>query len=167
MANLAKFAILSTVILAFLSSCLISVPCDNGNIKIGFISFSDTAINTLIVRQFRKASNFQSLVDTVMITKNDVAYKKSGDSLIVEYSFNVKHGYTTSKHGLTSEYDYEIYLPAVAKTFQISDIDEEYKMQKKGFASDNSGCKNFIKTYRIDGQKFIGEFVNLIIYLRQ
>ena len=140
------------------------VPCDDGNIKLGFLSFSDSAINTLIIRQFKKASNFKTNVDTILIIKGDSVYKKLGDSLIIGYSFNTKHGYTSSKHGLTSEYDYEVYLPSINKTFKISDIDEEYKMQKKGFASDNSSCDNYIKTYSINGQKFVGEFTNLTIY---
>lgn len=164
MTDLNKFLILSITFCALVSSCTMKVACDNGNIKLGFVSFSDSVTNTLIVRQFKKASNFKSSVDTIIITKGNSAYKKLGDSLIVEYSFNAKHGYTSSKHGLTSEYDYEVYLPSINKTFKISDIDEEYKMQKKGFASDNSSCDNYIKTYSINGQKFVGEFTNLTIY---
>ena len=140
------------------------VPCDNGNIKLGFIAFSDTATNSVIIRQFKKTSDFQTLVDTVLITQTSIAYKKSHDTLQVEYSFNKKNGYTSSTYGLTSEYDYEIYLPAIDKIFRISDIDEEYKMQKKGFTSDNSSCDNYIKAYSINGQKIYGEFTNLTIY---
>ena len=71
---------------------------------------------------------------------------------------------TGGAYSLTSEFDYEVYLPTIEKTFQISDIDEEYKMQKKGFTSDNSSCDNFIRAYSINGQKIIGEFTNLTIY---
>jgi hypothetical protein len=143
------------------------VPCDNGNIKLGFVAFTDTATNTIILRQFKKANNFTSLVDTVLITKDNIAYKRFNDSLIIEYSFNTKHGYTSSKHGLTSDYDYEVYLPTINFTFQISDIDEEYKSQKKGFTSDTSTCENFIKSYSINRGKIIGEFTNLTIYLHR
>ena len=34
------------------------VPCDNGSIKLGFVAFNDSATNPLILRQFKKASNF-------------------------------------------------------------------------------------------------------------
>ena len=162
-----KFIIAALVLTNLFSSCTVSVPCDNGNIKLGFVAFSDTAINSIIIRKFKKSSSFQTLVDTVLITKTSVSYKKSYDSLQVEYSFNKKHGYTSSNHGLTSEYDYEVYLPTIDKTFQISDIDEEYKMQKHGFTTDNSSCPNFIKAYRINGKKFEGEFANLTIYFHQ
>jgi hypothetical protein len=144
-----------------------SVPCDDGNIKLGFVSFSDTVTNSFILRQFKKSTNFKTLVDTILINQTIGSYKKSNDSLQVEYSFNNKHGYTNSKHGLTSEYDYEVYLPAIHKTFKISDIDEEYKMQKKGFTSDNSSCDSYIKAYSVNGQKFIGEFTDLTIYFHR
>ena len=123
--------------------------------------------NSFILRQFKKSTNFKTLVDTILITPTNGSYKKTNDSLQVEYSFDTKHGYTSSKHGLTSEYDYEVYLPAIEKTFQISDIDEVYKMQKKGFTSDNSSCDNYIKAYSVNGQKIIGKFTNLTIYLRR
>ena len=137
-----KFIIAALVLTNLFSSCTVSVPCDNGNIKLGFVSFSDSATSFLILRQYKKSSNFKSLVDTVLITKTSNSYKKSNDSLRIEYSFNTKHGYTNSKHGLTSEYDYEVYFPTMNKTLQISDIEEEYKMQKKGVTSDNSNCDN-------------------------
>ena len=164
MKNGEKFIIAIFFLTNVFSSCTVSVPCDNGNIKLGFVSFSDTVTNSLVIRQFEKSTNFKILVDTILITMTNGSYKKSNDSLQVEYSFNTKHGYTSSKHGLSSGYDYEVYLPAIDKTFKISDIDEEYKMQKKGFTFDNSDCDNFIKAYSVDGKKFIGKFKNLTIY---
>ena len=164
MTYLNKFIISVIVLCTLLSSCTMRVPCDNGNIKLGFVAFSDTATNSVIIRQFKKASGFKILVDTVLITKAIGAYNKSNDTLQVEYSFNKKLGYTSSNYGLTSEYDYEIYLPAIGKIYQISDIEEEYKMQKKGFTSDNSKCDNYIKAYSVNGEKIIGDFTNLTIY---
>ena len=164
MTDLNKLRILSIIFCVFIASCTVRVPCDDGNIKLGFVSFADTATNKIILRQFKKTSAFKNAVDTVLITKGDSAYKKFDDSLIIEYSFNTKHGYTSSKHGLTSEYDYEVYLPSINKTFKLSDIDEEYKMQTKGFTSDNSSCDNYIKAYSVNGQKFVGDFANLTIY---
>jgi hypothetical protein len=164
MRNREKFIIAALVLTILFSYCTVSVPCDNGNIKLGFVAFSDTATNSVIIRQFKKSSSFEILVDTVLITKTSASYKKSYDSLQVEYSFNKKTGYTSSNHGLTSEYDYEVYLPTIDKTFQISDINEEYKMQKKGFTFDNSDCDNFVKAYSVDGKKFIGKFRDLTIY---
>ncbi len=159
-----KFIVAALVLAKLFSSCTVSVPCDNGNIKLGFVAFSDTATDSIIIRQFKKSSSFQILVDTVLITKSIGSYKKNSDSLQIEYSFNKNHGYTTSNDGLTSEYDYEVYLPTIDKTFKITDIDEEYKKQKKGFFSDNSRCDNYIKAYSVNGQKFNGEFTDLTIY---
>ena len=167
MTDFNKIIISAIVFYTLLTSCTMRVPCDDGNIKLGFVSFSDTVTNTFVIRQFKKSTNFKSLVDTILITKKNGSYRKSNDSLQVEYSFNNKHGYTNSKHGLTSEYDYEVYLPAIDKTFKISDIDEVYKMQTKGFTSDNSSCDNYIKSYSINGQKIIGELTNLTIYFRR
>ena len=164
MTNYSKFIFFSIAFCTFFSSCTVSVPCDNGNIKLGFVSFSDNATRIVILRQYKKSTNFKSLVDTVLIDKTSDSYKMSNDSLQIEYSFNSRHGYTSSKHGLTSEYDYEVYLPTIDKTFQISDITEEYKMQKKGFTSSNSDCDTFINAYSVDGKKFIGEFRNLTIF---
>ena len=164
MADLKKPFVVSIVFCTLLLSCTMRVPCDNGNIKLCFVSFSDTATNSIILRQFKKSSDFKFLVDTILIARTNSSYKKYNDSLKIEYSFNFKNGYTNSKHGLTSEYDYEVYLPYINKIFQISDIDEEYKMQTKGFASDTSRCKSLIKAYSVNGKKIIGDFTDLTIY---
>ncbi len=159
-----KLTIAALILTNLFSACTVSVPCNDGNIKLGFVAFSDTATDNVIIRQFKKSSGFQILVDTVLITKTNGSYKKSNDSLSVEYSFNKKHGYTSSSYGLTSEYDYEVYLPRLDKKFQISNIDEESKLVKKGFTFNNSDCDNFIKAYSVDEKKFIGKFRNLTIY---
>src|SRR6478752_6624055 len=103
MIDLNKFLISAFLFYTLLSSCTMRVPCDDGNIKLGFVSFSDTVTNSFVLRQFKKSTNFKTLVDTTLVTKANGSYKKSNDSLQVEYSFNNKHGYTSSKHGLTSE----------------------------------------------------------------
>ena len=167
MTDLTKFIISLILFCTLLSSCTIKMPCDNGNIKLGFVSFSDTVTNSFILRQFKKSTNFKTLVDTILITKTNGSYKKINDSLQVEYSFNLKHGYTSSEYGLTSEYDYEVYLPRINFTFQISDIIEEYKSQNKGLTSDTSTCENFIKSYKINREPIYGEFTNLTIYLHR
>ena len=167
MTDLNKFIISSISFCTLLASCTMKVPCDNGNIKLGFVSFSDTVTNFFILRQFKKSSDFKTLVDTIFITKTNASYKKINDTLQVEYSFNLKNGYTSSRYGLTSEYDYEVYLPSINFTFQISDIVEEYKSQNKGLTSDTSSCANFIKSYQINRESIYGEFTNLTIYLHR
>jgi hypothetical protein len=167
MTDLSKFIISMIIFCTLLSSCTMKVPCDNGNIKLAFVSFSDTVTNSFILRQFKKSTNFKTLVDTILISQANGSYKKSNDSLQVEYSFNTKHGYTSSKHGLTSEFDYEVYLPRINFTFQISDVVEEFKSQNKGLTSDTSTCANFIKSYKINREPIYGEFTNLTIYLHR
>ncbi|MBC7934193.1 MAG: hypothetical protein H7Y86_02370 [Rhizobacter sp.] len=167
MTDLTKFIISTILFCNFLASCTMKAPCDNGNIKLGFVSFSDTVTDSFILRQFKKSTNFKTPVDTILITRTNGSYKKSNDSLQVEYSFNLKHGYTSSNYGLTSEYDYEVYLPTINFTFQISDIVEEYKSQNKGLTSDTSTCANVIKSYKINREAIYGELANLTIYLHR
>ena len=164
MTSLNKFLLYNILLCTIFLSCTVRVPCDDGNIKLGFISFPDTVTNVFVIRQFKKGDNFKNLLDTVLIKANDSSYKKYNDTLQVEYSFNFKDGYTNSKHGLTSEYDYEVYLPKIKKSFRLSDIDEEYKMQKKSFTSNSSTCYNVIKSYKVNDQNNVGDFTDLTIY---
>lgn len=154
------------ICLTFLHSCVVSVPCDDGDIKLGFISFSHTATKSMVIRQFKKASNFTCLIDTILITSDSSSYKALNDTVIIEYSFDLKQGYTDSKNGLSCVYDYEIYLPRTKRIFQISNIIEEFKMRKHGLITADPECKILFKSYTVNGQMFQIDTRDLTIYLK-
>ncbi len=147
-----------------LTRCTIRVPCDNVSIKIAFVSFPDSSLDSIIIRQF-DTTKFHSLLDSVIIS-NKHPYKKFGDTALIEYSFDKKHGYTTSPTGLSSGYDYEIYITREDTVIRLAEIEEKYKMRTVGFTNnDDSHCNNYITSYRVNDKIFRGKFEALTIYL--
>lgn len=46
-------------------------PCGNSEVKTAFIKFSSTQLDTIVLRAYQPHDNFQHLLDTILIAKND------------------------------------------------------------------------------------------------
>ncbi|NNV54741.1 hypothetical protein [Limnovirga soli] len=160
-------AFYSITILCFVfTSCTVRDPCDNVNIKIALVSFSDSSLDRIIIRQF-DTTQFHSLLDSVIIS-NKYPYEKFGDTALITYSFDKKQGYTTSPTGLSSGYDYEVYIPREDTVIKLAGIEEKYKMRTAGYSNlDDSHCNNYIISYKVNEKKYTGNFEALTIYLHK
>jgi hypothetical protein len=108
---------------------------------INLVSFSAAEIDTIIVRQFEKGTNFQTLKDTLLAGSTNF--------------YNIKIGVDTTQLAtggsfghITSTYNYEIYIPSLNSLSKISDVKQEMKEGSCG------RCINFVTSYTKDGQTY-------------
>ncbi len=112
---------------------------------LSFINFSNLDTDTIIIRRFIKSNNFLSLIDTIKVDSTTNHYQRTNDTLLIYTGFDLSNV-------LPSIYDYEIYLPEIKKTYQITDIYEDELTSGFGIPTSRVYCKNLIKSYKINGK---------------
>lgn len=147
------------IVLGLLSSCK-TVPCVDSNTTLFFVSFPDAQTDSIVLRKYVKNSNFNTIVDSTIITKNNSYYENSNDTLHI----------LTSNGGdyvLDIQSDYEVYLPFANKLFQISNFVEKQTEMKVGLSMDKTQCINPITSYTLNGQTISGQPDYHFIYLHK
>jgi len=129
----------SLAILVLLASSCGEYPCSKAELQFGLVGFSDAESDTIVLRRFEKHGGNSVLKDTFLLT--NIWFRRNLDTLkMVGFP-----GYAL----LQSDYNYEIFFPAVPKLITITDIQEEQLyIERRG----KVGCTNRIISYRLDGQ---------------
>jgi len=122
-----------------------SYECSNATVNFSLVSFQPNETDTIVVRKFTKMSNFTTLLDTFSLNQSNSSYQNTNDTL------EVWHPYGTD-NGLLSKYDYEIYLTSINRTYQISEIREDFRSINQGLSCNKLGCMNFFKSYKMNGE---------------
>jgi hypothetical protein len=137
------FGIVSIFFVILFSSCGKSLSCIDAVASLNFVSFADSATDSIILKKFIKDSGFTSLVDSIIITKNNSIYQKSNDTLRIETP-------QSGDYFIDIHYDYEVYMPVVNRVFKITDIVQEQTEMHAGglFSMDKIGCVNPINHIR-------------------
>ena len=136
--------IASIFFVILLSSCGRSRPCIDAAAILNFVSFADSATDSIILKKFIKDSGFTSLVDAIIITKNNSIYQKSNDTLHIEPP-------PSGDYVIDIHYDYQVYMPVVNRVFKITDIVQEQTEMNAGISMDKTVCVNPIKSYKVNG----------------
>jgi hypothetical protein len=102
--------------IASFSSCHDCVCASSDGLKVSFISFDSTEIDTIIARKFQKGSNFTQLIDSLQWDKTNLSLNKHNDSF--------QMGSWIGKILLQSQYDYQLFMPANNRIFKIAEISE-------------------------------------------
>ncbi len=131
------------------ASCTKEYDCDDLQIKLAFIGFPPSDIDTFVLRKFKPADNYQNLIDTFIVRYGYYgSYETSNDTTTVFV--------TDGKNGIKAGYDWQIFIPAKNKTVFVSDIVSEKKTGKRGygiFSLDPApGCTNDIFSVKKDNQ---------------
>lgn len=106
------FGFIFTIIL---TSCCKQKDCLTGHItEISLASYSPSDIDTIIVRRFIKASNFNTFVDTINLNYSNSGFYPNGDTTAVYIS--------DTSLAMKANYDYEIYIPATNTVTRVSNI---------------------------------------------
>ncbi len=99
----------------------------------------------LLYENLLKIPAFATLVDSVIITKNNSNYQKSNDTL------DIINNATGGDYPLNIDYDYEIYLPTTNKIFKISNITQQ-QTYFRSVPYYKRECVNPIKSYLLNEQ---------------
>lgn len=140
---------LRTVIIV-LNSCKKTITGVDISIYPVFIGYNDSEIDTFITRRFSAGSNFQTLVDSSILTSRSENYNKfANDSGIVSFS--------TVEGSIRPGLDYQIFIPATNQVFSISEIKNEKVTCRirTGYMERREGCGNPNRSYNVNNQVLV------------
>ena len=131
---------------SMLAACSRSRPCVEGTAILNFVSFTDAETDSIVLRKYVKDNGFNSLIDSVIISKNNSIYQKSNDTLHILTSMQ-------GEYNLDIHYDYEVYMPYTNKLFRISNIVvEQTEMNGDLTYFDKNICLDPMRSYTLNGQ---------------
>jgi hypothetical protein len=113
------------------------VPSDG--LQLGLVEFNSADIDTIIVRKFERGDNFTKLIDTLQWDQSNVIFYSRADTL--------QMGEFIESMLLQSKFDYQVYFPAAARTFHITEINEP---QMDGNCLARVKCENSIVSCKLD-----------------
>jgi hypothetical protein len=126
------------------------LPSDG--LQLGLVDFSSADIDTIILRRFEKGNDFAKLIDTLQWDQSNVTFYSRADTF--------QMGEFIGGILLQSKFDYEVVIPAVSRTFHITEIDEP---QADGDCLSRVKCENSIVSCKLD--KGTTQINNGILYL--
>ena len=129
--------LLSVVLLVSCQNC-ICIPSDG--LRLGFVSFDSADVDTIIIRKFEKGNSFSHLVDTLQWDRSNLVFSHQKDTFEI--------GIRVGDILLKSNYDYNVVIPAINRTFAISELNEPKQV---GDCSGKVMCVNAILSARLDG----------------
>ena len=144
-------------VLAFFSSC--EYPCGRASDFIALVGFTRSESDTIIVRRFTKSTNFSIQKDSLLIDSTIANLQRNGDTVIV------LRGWGDSYATITSDYDYEIFLPGANLTYTLSDIKEPLQYGRRG--GGKVYCVNSISAYKLNGELVTASKNLGIVYLKK
>ena len=118
-------------------------PCGDASSLIGLVNFTEAESDTIIVRRFTKGSDFTALHDSAIITNNNANLQRQFDTVRVLFNFE-------GNEFITSEYDFQIFLPATNNLYELTDIAEDIRYGSK--AGQKVYCINPITSYKLNGE---------------
>ncbi len=142
----------SFLLLLLLGSC--TYPCaPSDGLTVNFISYSEQEIGTYSVKKFVKGGNFSTFVDSMVIDSTIGWYYRSNDTLHI--------GSFLSSAKLAVNFDYKIYIPAVNRTYEITEIFEPQLEGRK--STKKMMCGNSVQSCKINGVPAQIRFDNLYL----
>jgi hypothetical protein len=158
-----------SIVSIFLSSCCHDITCSTAVIdEIGFISFTNSSVNNLVLRRFVKGTNFNVQKDSVIIDSfHTINRYQRGDTIIVTpgnyYSSSPD---TLYQYNISAKYDFEIFVPSTNTLVKIDKITEKQdQVRSCPPESIMPYCYNTILTYTVNGIVFQSQDNNPIIYV--
>ena len=143
------FVISVSFLTIFCAGCTEEYDCTDLQIQPSFINYLPADIDTFVLRKFKPADNYQTLIDTFVVSNGYYGiYQTSSDTTSVLV--------TDGKNGIKAGFDWDLHIPATNETVLISDIISEKKTGKRGhgiFSMDpGPSCTNAIFTAKVDNQ---------------
>ena len=132
------------ILIANLTSCCKTVDCEPGYLDIATINFTREQSDTFIIRRYKVNTNFNVLVDTLLVARNVNAYYRDmglDTSSVLMYDSN--------PFKVNPGFDYVIFFPATNTIRKISDIKETKNQQTLCLRLKR--CFNDINSYKVDG----------------
>ena len=150
-----------TAVSAFLlfSSCG-QYPCSPSiGLRFALVSFKPAEADTVMLKRYPKGSNFSTVIDSVLVDSTLLTFTNRNDTLFPS---------TLLKQTLLlSQFDYRLTIPAINKTYSVTDIIEEEKKWKEPLFGAKEDCTNPITGYTIDGTRVDVQPFYEVVYLKK
>jgi hypothetical protein len=162
-----QFLLFISLAALLLTSCGKNHECDCVDVAIqtSFINYAKSDVDTFILRKFKAADNYQTLLDSFT-----VGYGCSCSYTNLHDTTNVT---VYGGNAITAGFDWQIFIPAANKTILLSDIEAEKKTgtYRTGiFSMDKKGCNcwNRVFSAKMNNQPFTFPYAdgNYTIYIR-
>ncbi len=156
--SLFRASMLLLLCAAFLPSCRPkNVTCTNGTIQVNPVGFSETDFDSANVIKYTQGSSFSAPVDSTTNVHYSI-YPSSADTGSI-YALSTSD--STHPVFIVPGFDYRIVLPAIARSFTISNIVQSGKTHESytsGFIGGDKliVCYNSVTSVTVDGNVFTG-----------
>src|SRR6476620_4333221 len=153
MKNIITLAIISLNLLG----CTKKVPCVDSDIKMAFIGFTESDLDTIVLRKFQPDDNYQHLIDTINIFYDSSLYFRSNDTMFVSVYDPIR--------GIKAYSDWQIFIPGTTKTVLISAIVTEQMTTKCSTLGETLNCDCLNKIYSLKRDNIFMDLSNLNPYI--
>jgi len=143
-----------TVILLGIHGCQCDheMPCGKAFLDINYVGYDLTTLDTVILRRFDKSTLGNRLKDSIVVSRPEhIRYRLQRDTA-VWVSTNLS-GFPF--FSLQSDWNYEVFIPAARRIYQITDIVEEQRtMDEPCFDPTmvKRYCMNSIRSVTLDNR---------------
>ena len=97
------------------------VACNNGSLLLYTAGFDSTDFDSAVTLRYKQDNAFDSLIDTVATTYQASSAADTGYLSQQDPAFAIKT-HITAQAGLNPGFDYKIILPAIGKTYLLTNI---------------------------------------------
>ena len=129
------------IVLFIISSCSKTCFCTDNKLSLGYVAFDGTETDTIILRRYDKNSNFNRLIDTIVITDQNTTFNNRQDTLTIHAN--------AESTTLRSFYNYILYLPALNRSDSIRGI-YEARDREEGSHNMDCNCINRVLSYQLN-----------------
>jgi hypothetical protein len=110
-----------------------------------FVGFSETDRDTMIIRRFEKNGQFNSLLDTFLVSKANITETVKGDDSIAMEPNN----YDPLNASFFSN-DWEIFFPTINHTVRVSEVTPRFTTER----NPAEHCQSYVASLNFDGLKY-------------
>lgn len=131
-----------------LIGCNRRISCSPPLIRPLFVGFKASDLDTLIVREYDRGSNFGTLTDTAIFISDSLRlrYISSNDTILLNFG-----PISGNKQYLTADHDWQLYIPAQNITVLFSNFDSPQTHQQCFILSDICSCYNPLVSFEQNG----------------
>jgi hypothetical protein len=142
------------IVITFFVSCCKKKDCLPGQIReIDFALYTASDIDTIILRRFSKASNFNNLIDSIILNNSNSNFYPHGDTTVMNIS--------DTSFLIKANYDYEIYIPPTNTVERINGITDKKTQHQVCTVCDcvQGPCYNPVTSFTLNGQIVSDDYI--------
>jgi hypothetical protein len=149
------FLFVATVIITTIFSCRKTIECPKSGGTINYIGYDSTEIDTVRIYFYTKSTNFTTLRDSLLYTKQKNYFEYNGDTCSFNFSPLNDKNLTSSDNSKSEIFDLKVVNQFDNKIVLLKDFTFSINFKKSGgFDPGTNHCDSPINSYNQDGILF-------------